>query len=199
MIQVLRFSVKKRLMEEAETASNASSTGSQCSTCHVCHLQFASKNLFRQHLFCHAKQDLKRKYLPPGADLKKCRMCSYQADKLDSLLMHLALTHKLLKEFLPTHLAEELYPTTSVTVAPKAGTSRIVQATKNQDLKRKKLFTCPECKLQVSALFHLRQHLCKHFLNDIKEAAGKISNSLCPTCGHQVSWMKSYSSLVIFS
>ena len=77
--------------------------------CPFCSEIIFGKHPFLAHLFCHKKHEIKQKYLPPGIDRRNCRMCNYGTDQPQSLLMHMALRHRLLKEFLPVELVDKLY------------------------------------------------------------------------------------------
>ena len=100
-LEAVKVKTKKSSTEENEIVSVGSPSVSKFQ-CHLC--PFSHQR--RSKLYCHYAVSHYRQQLISRINLKKldCHLCDEKKTDLDSLLMHLGNTHKIVEEFLPTSL-----------------------------------------------------------------------------------------------
>lgn len=77
--------------------------------CYICHKSHKSKPDLRQHIFCHLRHDIQAKFYPGIEQVKTCIECPYKSSIGEHVVMHLALKHKKLNEFVPAEVAKTLF------------------------------------------------------------------------------------------
>ena len=83
--------------------------------CYICQKSHKSRSDLRQHIYCHLKSDIQNKYY--GEDpIKNCIECSYKSSIPEHILMHLALKHQKIKDFVPKEVTKMIYKDKSIKV-----------------------------------------------------------------------------------
>ena len=83
--------------------------------CYICQKSHKSRSDLRQHIYCHLKSDIQSKYY--GEDpIKNCIECSYKSSIPEHILMHLALKHQKIKDFVPKEVTKMIYKDKSIKV-----------------------------------------------------------------------------------
>ena len=83
--------------------------------CYLCHKSHKSRSELRQHIFCHLKQEIQSKFYGEEP-IKSCTECSYKSIQLEHILMHLALKHQKITEFVPKEVIQMIYKDKSIKV-----------------------------------------------------------------------------------
>ena len=97
--------------------------------CHICSKGVRTRSELRQHVFTHVRDDIQSKYYPDNVIIKNCLECNYKSTE-QHVLMHLALKHQKIIEFVPQEVSELFYPNGSTTTT---ATSR-KNSTENNEL-----------------------------------------------------------------
>ena len=84
--------------------------------CYLCHKSHKSRSDLRQHIFCHLKQEIQNKFYPGEEPIKSCVECTYKSIQPEHILMHLALKHQKIAEFVPKEVIKMIYKDKSIKV-----------------------------------------------------------------------------------
>ena len=84
--------------------------------CYLCHKSHKSRSDLRQHIFCHLKQEIQNKFYPGEEPIKSCVECTYKSIQPEHILMHLALKHQKIAEFVPKEVIHMIYKDKSIKV-----------------------------------------------------------------------------------
>ena len=77
--------------------------------CYICAKAHKTRSDLRQHIFCHLRHEIQAKFYPDTEHVKLCVECNYKSSTGEHVLMHLALKHQKLSEFVPPEVAAVLY------------------------------------------------------------------------------------------
>ena len=139
--------------------------------CYICAKATKARSELRQHIFCHLKNEVMKKYFgEEGVVTKQCPECKYKSSVAEHVLMHFALKHKYLREFVPPDVAELLYDSSKKDSQQKQqqqshDTSKTDSATNDHKKKAKKdkkdqaLVSCQRCKKKFKSKKVLMEHL----------------------------------------
>lgn len=120
---------------------------------------------------------------------------TYGSDKPDNLIQHIALTHRKLKDYLPPSLSKELFTDSTAPTPAKRRKIRGIKAKTRTKTKAKAAgssakgdYTCLICSKSFTIMFQLKMHMCKHFIEPLKELIGPegLSQRRCALCDSNV-------------
>ena len=143
--------------------------------CPICSLKFTKDYAGnRQHVACHFMEEL-RSYVRSTGTEKSCSICLYTPDKAvsklskDNLVMHYALGHSKLDEFLQD--------------------GELVKYKKAIEAKKPKRMSfgpkCPICGVPIKASKQEREHVARHFMAELLEMVNELpKKSKCNQCDY---------------
>lgn len=123
--------------------------------CYICHKSHKNRPDLRQHIFCHLRQEIQAKFYPGIDQVKNCIECPYKSTIGEHVVMHLALKHKKLSEFVPPEVGKTLF------MKGNASMSKKKKAGKASSPKEKQArpIACVRCKSSLPNKDEMRVHL----------------------------------------
>ena len=87
--------------------------------CYLCSKPHRLRSDLRQHIFCHLRHEIQAKFYPDVEQVKVCIECNYKSNIGEHVVMHLALKHQKLADFVPPEVAQVLYSKKGGKISPK--------------------------------------------------------------------------------
>ena len=146
--------------------------------CYICSKPNKSRGDLRQHIVCHIRHEIQAKYYPNVDQIKMCIECDYKSNIGEHILMHLALKHQKIIEFVPKDVAEKIYFKKSVNKSNQ-NKSKVSPSPKS------KIVNCVRCKAFVPKEdlknhFEICHWKCDHCAIQLRDPKSiKVHRSAC--------------------